>query len=371
MANKPTGNLTKYILKNSKNNEKNLKYDFMPALLEIIERPSHIAGRVIVIAISALLVFAIVWATLAKIDVVINGSGYITTALGESAVSAQTGGVIKTVNAVEGDYVTKGDVLIQLDTSETEIAITQLEETLALLEVQKKVAEMYLEDVNAIINADEYPIEHQYAVNKLMYENETVKLQLNAYPSSADSIKLQYESGLNELLYELTHNITVCEEELELQKLSLEKLSIKAPISGYILTSESVYVGQLVQSQQPLFVITPSDSEYVFEGYIENKDISAVEVGDTVHIKLQAYSYSDYGAVEGEIIYVSPSAITNASNQSVYEVWVQIDEENCHEDIELISGMAGSVEVKIGKRSVMDYFLEPIIGSLDKSLKEK
>lgn len=371
MAEKPTGNLTKYILKNSKNNEKTLKYDFMPALLEIIERPSHIAGRVIVIAISVLLVLILIWAVLAKIDVVINGSGCITTVIGESVVSAKSSGVIKSINAVEGDYVTKGDVLIQLDTSETEIAITQLEETLTLLEAQKKVAQMYMEDVNAIINVDEYPIEHQYAVKKLMYENETVKLQLNNYPSSADSIKLQYESGLNELLYEFTHNITVCEEELELQKLSLEKLSIKAPISGYILTSESVYVDQMVQSQQTLFVITPDDSEYVFEGYIENKDISSVEVGDTVQIKLQAYPYSDYGAVQGEIIYISPSVITNASNQSVYEVKVQIDEENCHDDIEFISGMTGSIEVNIGKRSVMDYFLEPILGSLDKSLKEK
>ncbi len=371
MADKPTGNLTKYILKNSKNNEKNLKYDFMPALLEIIERPSHIAGRVIVIAIATLLVFAIIWASIAKIDVVINGSGYVTTALEESSVSAQTGGIIKTVNAASGDYVAKGDVLIQLDTSETEISIKQLEETLALLEVQKKVAEMYVEDVNAIINVDEYPIEHQYAVKKLVYENETVKLQLNNYPSSADSIKLQYESGLVELLYELTHNITVYEEELELQRLAYEKLSIKAPVSGYILTSEAVYVGQMIQSLQPLFVIIPSDSEYIFEGYIDNKDISSVKVGDMVQIKLQAYSYSDYGAVEGEIVYISPSVITNDANQSVYEIQVKIDEENCHKDIEFISGMAGSIEVNVGKRSVMDYFLEPILGSLDKSLKEK
>ena len=32
--------LTEYVLKHSKNKDKELKYDFMPSLLEIIERPA-------------------------------------------------------------------------------------------------------------------------------------------------------------------------------------------------------------------------------------------------------------------------------------------------------------------------------------------
>ena len=108
-----------------------------------------------------------------------------------------------------------------------------------------------------------------------------------------------------------------------------------------------------------------------FEGYIANKDVSNIKVGDKVQLKLEAYSYSDYGSVEGEIIYISPSTISNESSQSLYKVWVQIDEVNCHNEIELVSGMTGNVEVKVGTRTVMDYFLEPILGNLDKSLKEK
>lgn len=54
-----------------------------------------------------------------------------------------------------------------------------------------------------------------------------------------------------------------------------------------------------------------------------------------------------------------------------YEIWVDIDESGCNNAIKLMSGMTGNVEVKVGKRSVMDYFLEPILGSVDRSLKEK
>ena len=60
MADKSIGKLSKYILKNGKNKDKNLKYDFMPSLLEIIERPTHVAGKIIVVAIASLLVVALV-----------------------------------------------------------------------------------------------------------------------------------------------------------------------------------------------------------------------------------------------------------------------------------------------------------------------
>jgi len=35
-----------------------------------------------------------------------------------------------------------------------------------------------------------------------------------------------------------------------------------------------------------------------------------------------------------------------------------------------MSGLSGTVEVNVGQRRVLDYFLEPILGELNKSLKE-
>ena len=37
----------------------------------------------------------------------------------------------------------------------------------------------------------------------------------------------------------------------------------------------------------------------------------------------------------------------------------------------LISGLSGSVEIKTDKRTVMEYFLDPIIKGFGESLKEK
>ena len=54
---------------------------------------------------------------------------------------------------------------------------------------------------------------------------------------------------------------------------------------------------------------------------------------------------------------------------SVYLVKIEITD--VPDGIEIISGLTASVEIKTGKRTVMDYFLEPIKKGFGESLKEK
>lgn len=52
--------LTEYIIKNNKKHDRELKYDFMPQLLEIIEKPAHKAGTVIIVSVFSLLLVAVI-----------------------------------------------------------------------------------------------------------------------------------------------------------------------------------------------------------------------------------------------------------------------------------------------------------------------
>ena len=66
-----------YMKKHSKRRDKDLKYDFMPQMLEIIERPANKAGVVIIVGTLSLLVVFIIWASLSKTDVVVSSSGLV------------------------------------------------------------------------------------------------------------------------------------------------------------------------------------------------------------------------------------------------------------------------------------------------------
>ena len=88
-------------------------------------------------------------------------------------------------------------------------------------------------------------------------------------------------------------------------------------------------------------------------------------------IKISAYSYSDYGDIDGRVTYISKSSYQIEGMGNVYKIEVEIDSEGFNEEIKLMSGMSGTVEIDVGKRSVLDYFLEPILQGMKNSLKEQ
>lgn len=363
--------LKRYILKNSRTKERNLKYDFMPSLLEIIERPAHVAGKVIIIAITALLIVAVVWSYFAKIDIVVSGSGAIVTEADKGVVTALSGGVVEKLYVAEGDYVKSGDVLLKLDTSELDLNISQIEDQLDFLRVQRDVTARFMADANAEVYVDDYDEKYRHVVNDIIYENDIYRLQADQTVSGSEMLDIQYQASLNEELLSIDEKIRSYEEQLERYKLSLENMVIEAPVSGYVLSSSVSYEGQVISGMQEVFIIVPDDSKYVFEGYISDKDIADISVGDSVQIKLQSYSYSDYGAVTGTLSYISPSSINIEGTGNVYKVNVEIDEKLLNKDVHLVSGLSGTMEINVGKRRILDYFLDPILGSLDNSLKEK
>ena len=69
--------------------------------------------------------------------------------------------------------------------------------------------------------------------------------------------------------------------------------------------------------------------------------------------------------------YISPSTVNMEGAGNVYMVQVEIDAQLMNENINLMSGLSGTMEIKVGQRSVLEYFLDPIIGNINESLNEK
>ena len=153
--------------------------------------------------------------------------------------------------------------------------------------------------------------------------------------------------------------------------MQLDNYQIKSPVNGYISGLSVNTTGQMVAQTDTLIQIVPTDKPLVFEGYIQDKDIADINIGDVAKIKISAYSYSDYGDIDGKITYISKSSYQIEGVGNVYKIEVEIDSTRFNEEINLISGMSGTVEIDVGKRSVLDYFLEPILKGMKNSLKEK
>lgn len=409
--------MTEYILKHSRKKDKELKYDFMPSLLEIIERPAHKAGTVIILGVFILLIAAIVWACLSEIDVVITSSGSIQPVGNLNVVQSYANGSVKAINITEGDYVEKDDVLIELDTQSLDIDAEQLDSQKKILDAQlkiytkikdsEKLSEIKIDDyddelkpyIQSILDSDtsyhntvdslekdkeNADLNHQiaqiqleeYEANGTEREAEMQELMVQQYELAKEQAdvkikdtKTQYSSQVNSKISEISGQLDEIETNLEKYSLSKDYQYITAPVSGHINSINVNTIGAAVTSAQELVTIVPDNTPVEMVCCVKNMDIADVEIGMETEIKLEAYPYNKYGTVKGKVKYISPSAFVSEQMGSVYLVKIEITDK--HDDIDIISGLSGSVEIKTDKRTVMDYFLEPIKKGFGESLKEK
>lgn len=411
--------MTEYVLKHSKKKDQELKYDFMPSLLEIIERPAHKAGTVIILSVFTLLIAAIVWACLSEIDVVITSSGNIQPVGNISSLNSYTSGTIKSINVEEGAYVKKGDILVELDTQSIDIDVESLNSQKEILEAQKVIYTLIKngEDVSNVdimsysenlqpyimtiidndkayrnnlsvlestkenagltrdiaqIKRDDYNVDNNVSMADFnaqelvlkQAENEFIQAELNVLKAQTS-----YSEQINSNISDINSKLKQAEAELEKYQLSLEYQKITAPVNGYINSIAVNNIGETVTSAQQIATIVPADTPVEMVCYVKNMDIADIQVDMDAEIKLEAYPYNKYGTVKGIIKYISPSSFNSEQLGSVY--LVKLDIANSNPNINVMSGLSGSVEIKTDKRTVMDYFLDPIIKGFGESLKEK
>jgi hemolysin D len=88
---------------------------FLPAALEIVETPASPLGRAIALTITALLLFALAWATIGVVDIVVSAPGKIIPSGRSKVVQPFEAGVVRAIRVQDGQAVAAGDVLIELD----------------------------------------------------------------------------------------------------------------------------------------------------------------------------------------------------------------------------------------------------------------
>ena len=174
------------------------------------------------------------------------------------------------------------------------------------------------------------------------------------------------------------------------QRTSLQRLT--APIDGVVQQLAVHTIGGVVTPAQALMLIVPADSGLEIEAMISNRDIGFVEVGQDAEIKVDTFSFTRYGLLQGKILNISQDAITRNKPQDdkqqgaegsssepkgqelVYAARVSLDRTQMDIDnkrINLSPGMATTVEIKTGSRSIISYLLSPLMRYKQETLRER
>ena len=193
--------------------------------------------------------------------------------------------------------------------------------------------------------------------------DEQLKAEKQAYKTSAltDFSKIEGE------LAELRARIPALESRVE-------RTSVRSPVDGVVNRINYTTSGAYISTGEVLLEIVPTGSALIVETRIDPKDIADIVLGQEVKISLTAYDPSKFGRIDGKVLSVSADALADQqTGQQYYLVDVSIDGalyEDSGEEVVILPGMVASIDVLSGKRTVLDYFWQPISKTKSRAFRE-
>lgn len=161
-----------------------------------------------------------------------------------------------------------------------------------------------------------------------------------------------------------------------------ELVSLTAPADAIVLDVAKRSIGSVVQAAEPVVTLVSTESDLVAEIMIPASDVGYTTIGDDVTLKVDAFPWQKHGAMTGFLRAIgrdslSPSGAGSSLPSGGQPIYHRAQVVLTHERLEnlpngahVMPGMTLSAEIKVGKRRLVSYFIEPITRGLRESLRE-
>ena len=171
-------------------------HEFHPLNVEIEDRPINPLGRAILWIVVSIMTFGVLWLIFAKIDVVVSARGQVIPTGEIKILQPIETGVISKINIKEGDYITKGQVLMQIDPSVTETSLDTKERNLDVLNLQITRLEALINNKPLFLNSN---LNEAKEEEKLyLVQKNSLEEGLSRYEMKLAQTKSQYQSSLSD-----------------------------------------------------------------------------------------------------------------------------------------------------------------------------
>ena len=363
-------------------------------------------ANLLLLAIIGLVVACFIWAYQSQVSELTRGQGKVIPSASLQIVQSLEGGIVSRIDAREGQRVHQGAQLAKID--DTHFKATYHESLAERNDLMAKIARLQAESTQALeIDFPSALIEsHPDLVdseNLLFYtrrdkietsqrrlskslELKTRELEMSRPLAESGVVSqvelLRLESMVNDLEGQLEREASEYMSEVVSQRNEyktrlkqveqallafedkIDRSTITAPVSGIVNKIHVKTVGGVLQPGAPLFEIVPTEDTLLVEADIAPSDIAFVKIGQDATVKLTAYDYSIYGGLSGKVEQISADTFANDQGESFYRILVRTGDRSLRtteQELEILPGMVAQVDIKTGKKSVLDYVLKPLM----------
>ena len=365
----------------------------------------------------ALLVFAL-WSTQSEMDQTVRSSGQVIAVARNQIIQAADGGVLTQLLVSEGQTVQAGQVVAKLESTRSEAGFQEIQAKLTALQAarmraraessgelltfdekfdargqfklaQEQIYKQKKQGLNedlALLNSSLLLSEEELRISQSLFKSgdlsqiELMKSQRQLHESQGRilTLKNKYLQDAKLELVRLEEEISSNQFKLNERQSLLDHSVLTTPVAGIVKVIRINTVGGVLRAGDELMQISPTESGQVIEAKINPSDIGELKVGLPVSVKLDAFDFSVYGMLNGNLSHISSDTLTesgaNGSLQTYYRIQVELAPMPVSDRIkptDLKPGMTASLDIRTRSRSVWQYLSKPIQKAFSGALHER
>jgi len=265
--------------------------------------------------------------------------------------------------------------------SRKKTAESRLEKIEALLPIMEKRAANERSLLAKKVFAEQEYLETEQVRVGMVHDVEIERRRVSEFELALHSVDVEMAYARDEFLQELSARrekasqaLISAEQELLKAKQRETSQSLRAPVDGVVHQLAVHTMGGVVTPAQTLMTIVPAGATLEVEAFVENKDVGFVSTGQQVALKFDAFPFTRYGTVQGEVIALSDDAIADDKAGLIYRARVAMFSDSIDVDgkkASLAPGMSVAAEVKTGSRRLIEFLMSPIVRAVKESARER
>ncbi|NNE51176.1 MAG: HlyD family type I secretion periplasmic adaptor subunit [Sulfitobacter sp.] len=201
-----------------------------------------------------------------------------------------------------------------------------------------------------------------------------IEASIREAESQIDAARASYISSARERLARLQVELAVVLESLRAAEDRVTRTAVRAPTRGTVNTVNVSTVGAVVQPGAALVEIVPIDDRLLIEVDIRPQDVAFISPGAPASVKITAYDYLIYGALDGTVERIGADTIENAQGEQFFRIVVETARTSLGPEetpLQIIPGMVASVDIQTGRKSVLSYIGKPVLRASSEALRER
>ena len=144
----------------------------------------------------------------------------------------------------------------------------------------------------------------------------------------------------------------------------VQRTDVRSPVDGTVKQLNINTLGGVIRPGMDLVEIVPAEDNLLVEARIRPADIGFLHPDQEATVKITAYDYAIFGALDARLEQISADSIIDEKGESYFQVRVRTDKNYLGDEDDpkkIIPGMVAQVDIMTGDRTVLDYLLKPIL----------